>query len=203
MKQPAALCARVVFFHHEPYADFARLASYGRRVQQALCYTGSWFWHPCTPAGPFVCDSWLTCQHVLNFSLLPPRVQQRDPPTGSQEVLVASPQMFDDRHEAFGDLTVAHHDICLVVRADGHARGGRQALPDLQIVKPAGAPLTHTTHHGRRSSARLRATTSFGQHRSGGVTGVLRRTSTSQPRRGSRVPTMAAPDGHACLGICC
>ena len=38
MQQLAAIFARVVFFHHEPYADFARLAPQARRAQKALCH---------------------------------------------------------------------------------------------------------------------------------------------------------------------
>ena len=54
-------------------------------------------------------------------------------------------------------------------------------LSDMQIRKPSGAASTRSTSRCRRSSGRLRATTSLGQYRSGTRPGTLFRGVTSQP----------------------
>ena len=116
MEQLAAIHARVVFFHHEPHADFARLAPFGRRVQMALCHNTPHQLAHCSGTlellqGPLSTTRGPSYQRVLYFSFPSLTPQQRDPSTGSQEVWNASPQALDNHHEALGELTVAGHNL--------------------------------------------------------------------------------------------
>ena len=73
-------------------------------------------------------DTWSACWRVYCVLWLSLRLQQGDPSTGRQEVLVASPQALENCQEALRELTVAYHDTWwLLVRVEDQARGERLA----------------------------------------------------------------------------